>query len=170
MVNQYTSLTCHPRPCRDGTYNVDCKNGAGEGACSGSMCAAGKYGPVGSTSSGAATCTSCVDGKFQTATATGVSVCWDCIAGKYSLTVDSVCTDCIPGKYSQTTVASSEAVCTNCTAGKYSPTSVASSQFICTDCIPGKYSLASGIHGEFLRLLFFHSNKQADYYLAALEQ
>ena len=36
--------------------------------------------------------------------------------------------------------------------------------------LPACMSTSGRIHGEFLRLLFFLSNKQADYYFAALEQ
>ncbi len=64
-----------PQPCPAGQYSIGGgKNGGGDYACSGSLCAAGKYGPVGSTSSVAATCTSCPAGKFQ-ATAGVESVC-----------------------------------------------------------------------------------------------
>ena len=64
-----------PPACPAGQYSIgNGKNGGGDYACSGSLCAAGKYGPVGSTSSVAATCTSCPAGKFQ-ATAGVESVC-----------------------------------------------------------------------------------------------
>ena len=59
--------------------------------CSGSLCAAGKYGAVGSTSSEAAACTLCPAGKFQATE--GSTNCNDCHAGKYQPTtgIERVC-------------------------------------------------------------------------------
>ena len=53
-----------PPNCVAGTYSPDGKDGAGDKACIGSQCAAGQYGPVGATSSSAATCHDCEAGKF----------------------------------------------------------------------------------------------------------
>ena len=71
---------------------IDCQTGkysAAVGAtapstCSGSLCAAGKYGSLGSTSSEAAACTLCPAGKFQATE--GSTNCNDCHAGKYQPT------------------------------------------------------------------------------------
>ena len=72
--------------CEAGKYSV----AVGASTCSGSLCAAGKYGPLGSTSSAAATCTSCTAGKFQPTE--GSSNCTSCGAGKYASSAGlSVC-------------------------------------------------------------------------------
>jgi hypothetical protein len=48
-------------PCSAGKYSPN----SGATACSGSLCAAGKYGPVGSNSSEAATCAPCPAGTYS---------------------------------------------------------------------------------------------------------
>jgi len=55
-----------PAPCAPGTYSGDGKNGVGDKACAGTMCAAGKIGPPGATSLSAATCTDCKPGEYST--------------------------------------------------------------------------------------------------------
>ena len=80
-----------PPACSAGQYSIgNGKNGGGDYACSGSLCAAGKYGQTGATSSAAATCSGslCAAGKYgQTgATSSAAATCAPCPVGTYSET------------------------------------------------------------------------------------
>eukprot|EP00947_MAST-08B_sp_MAST-8B-sp1_P003138 g3138.t1 len=118
--------SCKVTSCQTGKYEatanscVDCTSGqyqdvTGQKTCKGEACATGKYGPLGQTSSGAATCTDCASGQFTSEK-----------AGYYTNTVGkSACaaksiTACVAGEgYSEGAATSDSAACSPCSAGTF---------------------------------------------------
>lgn len=101
---------------------TDCESGrftsnTGNGACTGDMCPAGKFGMVGQTKSEHTICRTCEMGKWSSA---GAKVCASCPVGKYSGVGSSRCDE--------------HETCARNSYYKYKPTST-SKKIVCERCI-----------------------------------
>ena len=126
--------------CRSGQFAPN----ATSVTCSGSLCGAGSYGPVGSISAEAASCSVCPAG-YRSDSA-GLESCVLCGAGRYSSANSSTCVSsgasCGAGKYGKSgATTESEATCANCSAGMHQAHTGIS---YCTSCSSGKYAAFGG--------------------------
>ena len=80
----------------------------GVDTCLWTPCSAGQYGPLGSTTSSAATCTNCAPGTYTASTGLGACTGTPCPAGQFgaagaSSSALATCTSCSPGTFTSTT-------------------------------------------------------------------
>ena len=93
------NLVCSP--CAAGTFSTSAGSSACTAVAAASGCAPGSFGPIGASSSAAATCTQCPAGSFQSASG------------------QSACTSCPAMTYSASAGGSSAASCLACAAGTF---------------------------------------------------
>lgn len=120
-------------PCASGRWN----DGTATQCTNGTACAAGQYGPLGSTSAAEATCLPCEAGRHQSSTGAGACVGDACGPGRYGAegqadAQSAACSDCSAGQYSTSVAATA---CTPCEAGTYGASTTQ-----CVPCGPGQTS------------------------------
>eukprot|EP00937_MAST-01D_sp_MAST-1D-sp2_P003170 g3170.t1 len=141
--------------CASGQYTDQ----AGLAECKGTACPPGRFGPLGSASAGAATCTDCQAGRFS-GIAAGAGTCKECPLGKWSPAGAESCAGaCRSGTYSSTgappcsgkvcpvgqhgppmSTSAGAATCAACQAGHFSGDAAGAAT--CAVCPRGKWSAA----------------------------